>query len=162
MISFDKKLLDLTVSDKQNKFTRGEDRPLLVLVKYWQLTLSVLLGRWWVETFHFPFRTPLFPSPSVAPSTKATLWFDHISNRDLGLGNERKSFVEYMYRAMCVYNFFICPRTFINSSNSIERNILEAVLGLITRLPLLYVKIWTNRGADRLLFFNKKKVLFRV
>ena len=58
--------------------------------------------------------------------------------------------------------FVICPRTFINSSNSIERNILEAVLGLIRRLPLLYVKIWTNRGAYRLLFFNKKKVLFRV
>ena len=34
MISFDKKLVDLTVSDKQSKFTHGEERPLLVLVTY--------------------------------------------------------------------------------------------------------------------------------
>ena len=191
MISFDKKLLDLTVSDKQSKFIHGEESPLLVLVTYWQLTLSVLLGKWWVEAFHFPFRTPLFPSPFIAPSTKGTLWFDHISSRDLGLGNERKSFVEYMYRAMCVYNFFICPRTFINSSNSIERNVLETVLGFIRRLPLLYDKIEQLRrcmklcsppflfgtcssllrcpfelevthGTDKLLFFNRKYVLFRV
>ena len=94
-----------------------------------------------MEAFHFPFRTPLSPSPFIAPSTKATLWFDHISNRDLGLGNECKSFVEYTYRALCVHNFFICPRTFINSSNSIERNVLEAVLGLIRTLQLLYDKI---------------------
>ena len=94
-----------------------------------------------MEAFHFPFRTPLSPSPFIAPSTKATLWFDHISNRDLGLGNECKSLVEYTYRALYVHNFFICPRTFINSSNSIERNVLEAVLGLIRRLQLLYDKI---------------------
>ena len=76
---------------------------------------------------------------TIAPSTKDTLWFDLISNRDLGLGNERKSFVEYMYSALCVHNFFICPRTFINSSNSIERNVLETVLGLIRRTP---ITIW--------------------
>ena len=40
--------------------------------------------------------------------------------------NARKSFVEYMYRALCVHNFFICPRSFINSSDSIERKVLEA------------------------------------
>ena len=85
----------------------------------------------------------------------------------------------------------ICPRTFINSSNSIERNVLKAVLGLIRRLPLLYDKIEQLRrymklcsppflfracssllpcpfelevthGVDKLLFFNRKYVLFRV
>ena len=94
-----------------------------------------------MEAFHIPFGTPLSPSSFIAPSTKATLWFDHISNRDLGLGNERKSFVEYMYRALCVQKFFICPRSFVNSSDSIEQKVLEAFLGLIRRLPLLYVKI---------------------
>ena len=94
-----------------------------------------------MEAFHFPFRTHLFPSPFIATYTKATLWFDLISNRDLGLGNERKSFVEYIYRALCVHNFFICPRSFINSSDSIERKVLEAFQGFIRRLPLLYNKI---------------------
>ena len=103
-----------------------------------------------MEAFHFPFRTPLFPSPSVAPSTKATLRFDHISNRDLGLGNEHKSFVEYMFRALCVHNFFICPRSFINSSDSIERKVLKAFLGLIRRPPLLYVKIEQLRRCMKL------------
>ena len=146
MISFDKKLLNLTVSDKQSKFIHGEERPLLVLVTYWQLTLSVLLGKWLVEAFHFPFRTPLFPSPSLAPSTKATLRFDHISNRDLGLGNEHKSFVDYMFRALCVHNFFICPRSFINSSDSIERKVLKAFLGLIRRLH--YYMLRLNNSDD--------------
>ena len=77
----------------------------------------------------------------IAPSTKDRLWFDLISSRDLGLGNERKCFVEYMYRPLRVDNFFICPRSFINSSDSIERKVLEAFLGLIRRLPLLYFKI---------------------
>ena len=53
-----------------------------------------------MEAFHFLCRTLLFPSPFIAPSTKATLRFDLISDRDLGLGNERKSSVEYMYRAL--------------------------------------------------------------
>ena len=150
MISFDKKLLDLTVSDKQSKFTQGEESPVLVLVTYWQLTLSVFFGKWWVETFHFPFRTLLFPCPFIAPSTKGTLWFDHISNRDLRLGNECKSFVEYMYRRLCVHNFFICPRSFINSSDSIERKVLEAFLGLSRRLPLLYDKIEQLRRCMKL------------
>ena len=90
-----------------------------------------------MEEFHFPFRTPPFPSPFIAPSTKATLWFDLISNRDLGLGNERKSFVKYMYRALCVHNFFICPRSFINSSDSIERKVLEAFLGIIGHFTVM-------------------------
>ena len=94
-----------------------------------------------MEAFHFHFRNPLFPSPFIAHSTKATLWFDHISNGDLGLGNECKSFVEHMYSPLCVDNFFICPRSFINSSDSIEQKVLEAFLGLIRRLPLLYDKI---------------------
>ena len=144
-----------------------------------------------MEAFHFHFRNPLFPSSFIAHSTKATLWFDHISNRDLGLGNECKSFVEYMYRPLCVDNFFICPRSFINSSDSIEQKVLEAFLGLIRRLPLLYDKIEQLRrcmksrsppflcgacssllpypfeleathGPDKLLFFNRKYVLFRV
>ena len=112
MTSFEKKLLDLTVSDKQSKFTHGENAPTCVG--------HVL---------------------TIAPSTKDTLWFDLISSRDLGLGNERKSFVEYMYRPPRVDNFFIRPRSFINSSDSIERKVLEAFLGLIRRLPLLYFKI---------------------
>ena len=193
MISFDKKLLDSIVSEKQSNFIHGEERPLLVLVTYWQLTLSVLVGKLWVEAFHFPFRTPLSPSPPpfIAPSTKATLWFDHISNRDLGLGNELKSFVDDMCTALCVRNFFICPRSFINSTDSIERKVLEAFIGLIRRLPLLYDNIERRRrcmqlcsppflfgacscllpcpfelevthGADKLLFSNRKYVLFRV
>ena len=90
-----------------------------------------------MEAFHFHFRTPLFPSPFIAHSTKATLWFDHISNRDLGLGNECKSFVEYMYRALCVDNFFICL------------------------LPYPF-ELEVTHGPDKLLFFNRKYVLFRV
>ena len=144
-----------------------------------------------MEAFHFHFRNPPFPSPFIAHSTKATLWFDHISNGDLGLGNECKSFVEHMYSPLCVDNFFICPRSFINSSDSIEQKVLEAFLGLIRRLPLLYDKIEQLRrcmksrsppfllgacsslspypfelevthGPDKLLFFNRKYVLFRV
>ena len=46
-----------------------------------------------------------FPFPFIALSTTATLRFDLISKRDLGLGNERKTSVEYMYRALCVHNF---------------------------------------------------------
>ena len=88
-----------------------------------------------------PLPSALFPSLFFAPSTQATLKFDHIPNRCLGLGNERKSFVEYMYRALCFHTFFICPRSFINSSDSIEPNVLEAFLGLIRRLSLLYDKI---------------------
>ena len=89
---------------------------------------------------------------TIAPSTKDTLWFDLISSRDLGLGNERKSFVEYMYRPLRVDNFFICPRSFINSSDSIERKVLEAFLDLIRRLPLLYFKIWTTQTMYEIMF----------
>ena len=142
-----------------------------------------------MEAFHFPFGTPLFPSPSVAPFTKATLWFDHISNRDLGLGNERKSLWNTCIELCASIIFFICPRSFANSSDSIERKVLEAFLGLSIRLPLLYDKIKQLRrcmklcsppflfgacssllpcpfelevthGADELLFFNKKYVYF--
>ena len=96
-----------------------------------------------------------------------------------------------MYRTLCVHNFFICPRSFVNSSDSIERKVLEAFLGLITRLPLLCDKIEQLRrcmklcsppflfgasssllpcpfelevthGTDKLLPFNRKYVLFRV
>ena len=59
-------------------------------------------------------------------------------------------FVEYMYRALCVHNFFIYPRPFINSSDSIERKVLEEFLGLIRRLSLPHDKIEQLRRCMKL------------
>ena len=93
-----------------------------------------------MEAFHFPFRTPLFPSPFIAPSTKATLWFDLISNRDLGL----------VMNASLLWNTCIELCASIIFLFTQERKVLEAFLRLIRRLPLLYDKIEQLRRCMKL------------
>ena len=123
----------------------------------------------------------LFPSLFIAPSTKATLWFDLILNRDLGLGNQRKSFVEYMYRPLCVHIIFLfAQRSFINSSDKKAFKTFRSILVKIWTTQTMYeimfspVFVWVpvflpcpfelevTHGADKLLFFNRKYVLFRL